>query len=185
MTVGLAPQSTTATVIPRFVVGNISGGPTAVATVSDCVTRLLYSWGVNIAGFETGIAISNTSEDDLAYGTVASATAQSGSCVVTGYPSADADGDPSTSPVAGTPVQFTTGIIPAGSSEAFVISGLPGFSGFRGYILAVCNFLNGHSFAFITDGFGSAGGPTLAQGFQALVVGNGSRVIANGESLGH
>jgi len=159
-----------------------------VADIVDCVTRLLYSWGVNIAGFETGIAISNTSEDDLAYepsgDNARSAIPQNGSCVLTGYPSEDADADPTTSPTVGTPVQFTTGTIPAGSSEAFVISGLPGFSGFRGYILAVCNFLNAHSFAFITDGFGSATGPTLAQGYQALVITTGSRVISDGESRG-
>ena len=190
MTISLGPEDDVDEfeTIPRFLENNIVDED-VVAIITDCVTRLLYSWGVNIAGYETGIAISNTSEDDLSYETSGddetSAVAQSGPCVLTGYPSADADGDPTSSPTVGTPVQFTTGTIPAGSTEAFVISGLPGFSGFRGYILAVCNFLNAHSFAFITDGFGSAAGPGLAQGFQALVISNTGRVLADGEARGH
>ena len=158
--------------IPRFLNNNIVD-EAVVALVTDCQTRLLYSWVVNIAGFETGIAIANTSEDDAAYGPL-SAVAQDGLCVLTGYPAAG-----------GTPISFTTAEIPAGQTLAFTISGVTGFADFSGYVLAVCNFLNAHSFAFITDGFGSATGATLAQGYQALVVETGVRIDSDGESVGH
>ena len=183
--------------IVRFVDSGTEG---TVASVNDCVTRLLYSWGLgNFAGYETGIAISNTTEDDLAYGAdtvlsggatiINAAVAQNGSCKLVGYPSTGG-GTASEAPTVGTPVSFTTPTIAAGSTWAWTVGGLEAFDGFRGYILAVCQFLNAHSFAFITDGSGSVTGPTLAQGFQALVVSNtgangaGSRVIVAGEALG-
>lgn len=145
------------------------------AVVADCVTRLLYSWVVNVAGYDTGIAIANTSEDDDAFaGTgFVDATAQSGTCTMTGYPS---DGS--------APISYTTASIGAGETLAFNISGVPGFSDFAGYVLTVCNFLDAHSFAFITNGFGSDGGPNLAQGYQALVV-TLNRTGSGGEGLPH
>jgi hypothetical protein len=171
-TVSIGPISTTGTV--RMAANAL--GPNTVANISDCVTRLEMSWVVNTAGYDTGIAIANTSNDDAAFGTgvAVGGTDQSGPCVLTGYPAAG-----------GTPISFTTASIPAGQTLAFTISSATGFSGFSGYVLAVCNFLNAHAFLFITDGFGSAAGPGLAQGYQALVVPAGTRVIPGGEVLGH
>jgi len=161
--------------ILRFVDSTAASG--TVVNIADCVTRLLYSWIVNTAGYDTGIAIANTTLDNVAYEPssldIASAVAQNGPCVLTGYPAGG-----------GTPISFTTASIPAGQTIAFTISGVTGFSGFSGYVLTVCNFLNAHSFAFISNGFGSAAGPTLAQGYQALVVPAGTRVIPGGETLG-
>lgn len=168
-TVRLGPITSTG--IVRF--ANNSQGEEEVAIITDCQTRLLYSWIVNTAGYDTGIAIANTSEDDAAYDDPAG-TAQNGPCVLTGYPASG-----------GSPISFTTATIPAGQTLAFTMSGVTGFSGFSGYVLAVCNFLNAHSFFFITDGFGSASGPGLAQGGQALVVPIGDRADPDGESLGH
>ena len=171
-TISIGPITTTG--IVRMAANATPAG--TIANVSDCVTRLEYSWVVNTAGYDTGIAIANTTKDDEAYGTGVpnGATAQSGPCVLTGYPAGG-----------GTPISFTTASIPAGQTLAFTISGTTGFSGFSGYVLAVCNFLNAHSFAFITNGFGSTAGPNLAQGYQALVVPAGTRVIPGGEALGH
>ena len=41
--------------------------------------------------------------------------------------------------------------------------------GFQGFLDVNCNFRNGHGFAFISNGFGSMGGPTAAQGYLAVI----------------
>jgi hypothetical protein len=156
-------------------------GEATAFVISNCVTRLLYSWVVSgVAGYDTGIAIANTSEDDAAFGmgNTNGAQAQAGSCTLTGYPAAGA-------PAGGmlTPVSHTSGIIEAGQTWAFNLSMVPGFTGFSGYLLGVCNFLNAHSFAFITNSMNSMTGPTLAQGYEANVVRIGTRVMPNGEML--
>jgi hypothetical protein len=144
--------------------------------VTDCLTWLELTWAVaNVAGYDTGLAIANTSEDDLAFGTAGNqgAEAQNGTCTLTGYPFAG-----------GTPVQFTTPTIDAGETGTVILSSTSGFNGFAGYILTVCNFLNAHAFAFITNNFGSASAPDGFQGAEFNVVPIGSRVIPTGESLG-
>jgi len=149
-------------------------GSGTVATVSECVTRLLMPWAANIFGYDTGIVFANTSEDDAVFKpNAASATAQTGTCVLVGYPAAG-----------GTTVSFTTPTVPAGQSQALVLSGTAGFSGFSGHILSVCNFLNAHAFVFLIDGFGAAA-PRVAEGYVANVIPNASRVFAVGEALGH
>jgi hypothetical protein len=160
--------------VPEYVENEVSD---LGFVLSDCLTRLLLSWAaVNASGFDTGATFANTSEDDLAYGALDSegAIAQSGTCTLTGYKSTD-----------GSTVQFTTPTIEAGETFPLVLSSVSGFNGFTGYILTVCNFLNAHSFAFITNGFGSVTGPTLAEGAQWNVVPLGSRTHPNGESLDH
>jgi hypothetical protein len=149
--------------------------------INNCVTRLLYSWVVSgVAGYDTGIAIANTSEDDAAFGmgNVNGAQAQEGSCTLTGYPAAGA-------PVGGelAPISHTSGIIKGGQTWAFNVSMVPGFTGFSGYVLGVCNFLNAHSFAFISNSMNGMTGPTLAQGYEASIVPTGGRVIPAGEEL--
>lgn len=174
--VSLGPVSTVATTIVRFAANQI--GPTTVATVSDCTTRLLLTWVATVADVETGVAIANTSNDDAAFGagTALGASSQNGTCTLTGYPSAG-----------GTPVSFTTSTINAGSTLAFLMSATTGFTNFTGYVLTVCNFEAAHAFAFISDGRGVVTGPKLAQGYLANVIQPGSRPPAAGtsESLGN
>lgn len=150
--------------VPRFAANQI--GPTLIQNITDCTTRLLFTWVATVADVETGVAIANTSSDDAAFGSGTSngATSQSGTCTLTGYPSAG-----------GTPVSFTTASIPAGQTLAFVMSGTTGFSNFTGYVLTVCNFQAAHAFAFITNGRGTVAGPTLAQGYLANVIPTGRR----------
>jgi hypothetical protein len=159
--------------VPEFVDNEVED---PAFDVIDCQTRLEFSWVVaNVSGYDTGIAFANTTEDDAAFGPddLQGAVAQDGTCTLTGYPAAG-----------GNPVSFTTPSIAAGRTHAMVMSSTTGFSGFAGYLLVVCNFLNGHAFAFITNGLGSAGGPTLSQGYEGNVVPLGTRVLAAGESLG-
>ncbi len=165
---------------PRFV---DTGRNTSMYTISRCATNLLFPFVTNQSGFDSGIAISNTTRDDK--GT----TSQAGSCTLYYFGSTTGGG--------AAPPQQTSAVIPAGGQLVFTLSGgnsaqnVAATPGFQGYMMASCQFLFAHGFAFITDGFG--GVPTIAEGYLALVVPwdgvAGSRVFqagaALGESLGH
>jgi hypothetical protein len=132
---------------------------TAVApllTVSPCATNLLFPFVANVLGFDTGIAIANTSSDP--FGAVG-AVKQAGTCTLTGYPLSGAAS-----------VSFTTANVATGATYVTVLSSADNavFNGFQGYVIARCNFQYGHGYAFITDGFG--GTPIRAQGYVALVI---------------
>jgi hypothetical protein len=146
--------------------------------VSDCLTRLMFPWVVSaVAGYDTGITIANTTEDDVGFNATSDingAEAQTGTCKLTGYPAAG-----------GTVISYTTPNIAAGRTQPIVMSQTTGFNGFSGYVLAVCNFLNAHAFAFLIDGFGSVAGPRVAEGYTANVVVVGDRTFPAGEALGH
>jgi len=162
----------TAPDVPRFVT-NTQGSGTAFG-ISDCVTNLLFPWTANVAGYDTGIAIANTTKDP--YGAAnGGAVEQAGSCTLTGYPAAT--GTPS--------VSFTSASVPAGAAFTMVLSSTdnPAFNGFVGYIIAVCQFQNAHAFAYITDNFG-VGAPNTAQGYVALVIPNPTIVPRNPAGLG-
>jgi len=149
-------------------------GPENVVGVADCVTNLLFPWVVNVVGYDSGIAIVNTTKDPFG-AAVGGAVAQSGTCTLTGYPT---DG--------GAAVTYTSPSVPAGGATTLVASGVTAFQGFAGYVIAVCNFQNGHGFAYITDNFG-VGAPSTAQGYVALVIPAPQldpRTAAEGESLG-
>jgi hypothetical protein len=172
--VSLTPISTATT--PTPIISFTTNAQTGVVfNFSDCITRLLYSWVANVVDLDTGIAIANTTDDDVAFGagTAIGATKQNGTCTLTGYPAAG-----------GASISYTTPVINAGQTAAFTLSGTTVLRGFVGHVLAVCNFLDAHSFVFITNGFGSLAGPTVAQGYLANVVLNTTRVNALGESLG-
>jgi len=143
---------------PRFV--DNAGDPEDFITIVRCTTTLLFPFVTNQAGFDTGIAISNTSEDWL--GT----DPQDGACTIH-YHGATTGGGAA-------PSEQTSTVIEAGDQLIFTLSGgnlaqgIEGAPEFQGYIIAVCEFQYGHGFAFITDGFG--GVRALAQGYLALVI---------------
>ena len=135
VTVSYYPVSDDADKSPRYV----SGPTNMVVTVSDCTTTLLFPYVTNMVGFDTGIAISNTSSE-------------AGSCTISYYGDNAPAGPMESSEIAGE------------GQMAFTVSSR--VSAFQGYITAVCNFREAHGFAFITDGF--AGTPELAQGYLAV-----------------
>jgi hypothetical protein len=147
--------------IPRFsdsldITKNLAG-------FALCTTALLYPYVVNTAGFDTGLAIANTTTDP--FGT----TAQVGTCQLNFYGSS--------SPAAA----FVTPSIATGTVYANLASTLaPGFSG---YIIAVCNFQYAHGFAFVSD----VGARNLAMGYLALIINNGTVTARgpSGETLGN
>jgi hypothetical protein len=111
-----------------------------------CTTNLLYPYVINTNGFDTGLAIANTTMDP--FGTAA----QVGTCALNFY----GGSAPSAA--------FTTPSIASGTVYANLASTLaPGFSG---YIIAVCNFQFAHGFAFVSD----VGARNLAMGYLALIL---------------
>lgn len=137
-----AVAQTAAVPVPRF---SDTGTATKILGITLCRSILLFPYAVNIGGFDTGIAIANTTSDP--FGT----SAQSGTCDLNFYGS-------------NAPTVLTTAAIAGGSSYVNTMgSAAPGFAG---YIIAVCNFQYAHGFAFVSD----IGARNLAMGYLALVL---------------
>jgi hypothetical protein len=175
--VSFAPVGSTQ--IPNFVVGP-STTTTTLSTFGQCTTSLLFPFVTNQLGFDTGIAIANTSSDPFGSN---GATAQAGTCTINFYGA----GAPS-------PSNVITPTVPSGTVYTSVLSGIG--AGFQGYLIATCNFQYAHGFAFITDGVGANGG--LSQGYLAGVIPDTNQVKrttanpigsvttkGNGETLGN
>lgn len=169
----LAPISTvsgasTSAPLPRFV--DTSANRTYL-TINSCRTNILFPFVSNQAGFDTGLAISNTSKDP--FGTAL----QTGACTVNFY------GTIGTSKVC---LSYPSPSITGG--EHFVWSlanggAVTATAGFQGYVIAQCAFQYGHGFAFISD----LGAQRLAMGYLALIMDTAlaSRTGSVSESLGH
>jgi hypothetical protein len=131
---------------PRFVDGTASR---AVYIVYLCRTNLLFPYVTNSSGFDTGLAISNTSLDT---GVFATATpTQAGGCTLFSY------GD-------NAPASIPTGSIAAGKVYLNLASAV--MPNFQGYVIAQCAFQYAHGFAFVSD-FGAR---NLAMGYLALII---------------
>jgi hypothetical protein len=185
--VSFAPLSNVGTAsstdpIPRF--GDTST-PRAAFTINLCTCDLLFPFVTNQSGFDTGIAIANTSLDPFGTGP------QEGTVKLYYFGSTAGGG------VA--PPPFVTQTVPAGQEAIFNLSGggnfgVPAVPGFEGYIISVANFQYCHGFAFISD----VGAQKLAEGYLAIqldfpfnlngVPGTGpgnSRTGVLGENEGH
>jgi len=125
---GFAPTAT-ATTIPSF--QDTSTAANSIV-VSQCKTILLFPYVTSAGGFDTGLAVANTTTD--VYGT----TAQTGTCQLTLY------GTPT--PIPTVPVSPT---VASGTVTTWLLSQVA--PGFTGYAIAVCNFQYAHGFAFVAD----------------------------------
>jgi len=155
VSVNLSPVGST--VIPNFAVGSSTTTLTG-STFNLCTTSLLFPFVTNQLGFDTGIAISNTSTDP--FGTLG-ATPQAGICTLYFYGA----GAPSPSAVV-LPTTAAGNTIASGTTGAVVLSSVA--AGFQGYVIAQCAFQYAHGFAFVTNGSGVNGG--LSQGYLAGVI---------------
>jgi hypothetical protein len=165
--VALAPiagPTTPTTVIPEFA-GLISPSSPAYSPLfgtsapQTCQTTLLFPFMTNQAGFDTGFSIAATSTDPGGTQNLI-ANANPGTCVLYFY----GDAAPTTAPS----VAASVGYIELHSTVSAVAPG------FQGYMMAVCDFVFAHGYAFITDGF-MGPGRGLSEGYVANVVGNGQR----------
>jgi hypothetical protein len=107
-------------------------------------TRLLFPFVTNQAGFDTGVAVSNTGLDSS--GTVGTA----GTCTIHYFGQTTGGGSAPAS-------QTTNAPIPPGGQLTFVLStggnfGIAARPGFQGYIEIDCAFAFAHGFGFLTDG---------------------------------
>jgi hypothetical protein len=171
-----APLSTVAVAsssaaTPRF--ANVTN-PTVVFTINSCTTNLLFPFLTNQSGFDSGIAISNTSSDML--GT----SLQTGACKLNYYGDSAGGG--------AAPAAQTSSNVPAGRQLLAVLSsggnyGIAATPGFQGYMIAQCAFQYAHGFAFISD----VGANRVSEAYLALVLDSGlsSRTLFSSEVLGH
>jgi hypothetical protein len=134
--------------VPRFVPPATS---TALVGAALCQTTLLYPWVNSEPGFDTGIAIANTTSDPFGTRT------QSGTCTLNFFGTG-----------AGTTTTATTPTINTGTVYADQVSNLK--PGFRGYVIAVCNFQLAHGYALFSD----TGIRNWATGYLALVLPTGT-----------
>jgi len=153
-------------IVPTFAVSTAT--PTNLESIVNCATTLLFPYVTNASGFETGIAIVNTTTDNLGTipGIPSAATPISGTCTVNFYP-----GGTATQPPAYTTPLIGVGGTTVGSVAAATLSSMSGASNFSGYAIASCPFPEAHGFAYIVDNFGTPSG--TAEGFLAVVVPNG------------
>jgi len=167
------PAATTTTPIPRF---GPSGSPVNLFSISSCACDLLFPFVTSSAGFDTGMAIANTTADP--FGT----PNQSGT-VTLNYYGATANGGAA-------PPAATSGVIAAGQELIFDVysggSGIPATPGFTGYVIAEANFQYCHGYAFISN-LGLQPPGQFAEGYLAIVLNKPglTRAIAEGENLGH
>jgi hypothetical protein len=137
---------------PRFIISSPQSGQWV--SIGLCQTTLLYPFVTGATGFDTGIAVANTSMDP--FGTVG----QTGSCKLYGY---GVTGPTSATPVAAQPVFLGCDalqnaplpsvncfpIVPAG--QVGTVLATAAFPNFEGYVIAVCNFQYAHGYAAVTD----------------------------------
>jgi len=150
--------------IPRF--SDAASTPANLFNIVQCTTNLLFPFVTNQVGFDTGIAIANTTLDPWG------SQQQSGTCTMYFYGNNQ-------------PGNFVTPVIAPGQGVnttppgnwAFMASTIA--PNFEGYMIAVCNFNLAHGYAFVTD----IGAQKIAQGYLALVLTNGTSKRTGTESL--
>jgi hypothetical protein len=162
-TVSFAPIGSTD--VPNFVSGS-STTTVNGSTFTACSTTLLFPFVTNQLGFDTGLAIANTSTDLLGTNkgvAVDSVNAQSGTCSLTFFGAAAPAAPVVTSNVA-------TGTAWTGAASTLA-------PGFQGYVIAQCNFQYGHGFAYVVYNLTQNNG--AAMGYLGLVI-NGARSAPEG-----
>jgi hypothetical protein len=156
--------------IPRFYQ---TTGEQVALSIAACETRLLFPFVASIPGYDTGLAIVNTSKDPF------NTPKQKGACTLFFYGTPSDSSQTSAEIAAG---QALTMILSQGNSA----QNLQAVPNFVGYVIARCAFQYGHGYAFISD----PGVNKFAQGYIALVLESSSGTLKRGpsnavESLGN
>jgi hypothetical protein len=150
--------------------------------INRCRTLLLFPYITNRDGYNTGIAIANTSYDDAGvpvhrgpFPANTGASAQTGPCTLYLYGGNNGPDNP----VGQEPLESDVNV-PAGGmylmtlQHGGVVKGPAGQNvgtigaapGFQGYAIASCEFQFAHGYAFISD----TNAQVLAQGYLALII---------------
>jgi len=135
--------------IPRFTDPTIS---VTVVSLTPCRTVLLWPYVTTVSGFDTGLAIANTTSDP--FGT----KPQAGTCTLYFYGGAYAANGLGilSASITPAPTYVTTTAIPTGTvwaaSASSLVTGTSALTGFNlGYVIGVCNFQFAHGYGAITD----------------------------------
>jgi hypothetical protein len=147
--------------IPRFAP---SATPLNSFIVNKCSCNLLFPFVSNQQGYDTGVAIANTSVDP--FGT----TPQQGTVTLNYY----SGGTPP-------PAQTTNAPVPGGQQLLFTLSGGGNFGiaatpGFQGYIIAQAQFQYCHAFAYISAQGALPTSPGASIGYLGLVMDAGGLI---------
>jgi hypothetical protein len=179
-TASAAAAASSTLTIPRFI--SDTSAARNIFVVNICRTILLYPYVTNTSGYDTGLAVSNTTTDPFGTG------AQAGTCTLNWY-QGTANPPPTVTP------SVATGTTWAGLASLLV----PGFGSGgpfgAGYMIAVCNFQFAHGFAVIQD----LGGRNFGMSYLALVIADptantggarlpnpiGASLTSSGEQTGH
>ena len=162
-TVSFAPIGS-ASNVPNFVSGSSTTTKNGNA-FSACTTTLMFPFVTNQLGFDTGLAISNTSNDLLAKGGTASQAAnQSGTCALTFFGAS--------APSAA----VTTPSVATGTTYAAAASTVS--PGFQGYMIANCNFLYAHGFAYVVYNLTQNNGAAMGYLADVLPSGRTSPIVS-------
>jgi hypothetical protein len=179
--VTIGPQSGTSSILSYTAWTKPSAPGTLIGSAQTCVTNLLCKFITTQTGFDTGIAIANTSTD--IFGT----TPQNGACSVYFYGTGGTSGFTN-------PYVLGATSIPSGQDAQLLISSVRGI-GFLGYAIIQCNFQFGHAETIIADKYWSS----FSHGYDCLVIpdpninnyggarepsGSGFITSGSGESLG-
>ncbi len=159
-----SPQAAAAaaTTIPNFAVTTAT--PLPGVNIITSQTSLLFPYVVSQLGFDTGIAIANTSADP--FGTVGS----SGTCTFNVYGAAQ--------PTPNTNIAAGGTIAPGTNGTPFLLSSIaPGFSG---YMIAQCNFIDAYGYAYIEYNLTQNNG--VSEGYVAVQL---NRVTGAPASIGN
>lgn len=199
---GFAPNTSAATArtssggqIPRFVPGQTPTNANYFL-INRCACNLLFPFVTNVGGYDTGIAIANTSMDNLVNSL---ASPQFGGVEFwyygTGPNGGNAPGPQCTNVanpgVCPTPLATSTstavGQVPAGQVLTYVLSSSGGAigngsnglapnwaAGFQGYIIAQAQFQYCHAYAFITAQSGGPLSNAISEGYLGLILDNSS-----------
>jgi len=163
VSMSFAPTFSTPTasgLIPRF---TPSATSTTLLSVALCQTTLLYPFVSSEPGFDTGIAVVNTTSDPFGTKT------QSGTCTFNFFATSGTNPPPFTTPVIG-PAATDPTLKTMYAQEVSTAPGVPAATGFKGYIIAVCNFQLAHGYALFSD----TGIRNWATGYLAEVLPTGS-----------
>jgi hypothetical protein len=124
-----------------------------------CQTALLWPYVTNWSGFDTGLAISNTSSDPF------STTPQTGTCTLNFYGTIESTGSATVAAYT-----FPNAFAPTTQYQTQATNIQTVAPGFQGYVIGVCNFQYAHGYGVVTD----VGVRNLMSGYLALVMNNGS-----------
>jgi len=165
-----AKQPSSTLPVPRFIPGS---GPLNLFEINKCACNLLFPFVTNILGYDTGIAIANTSTDPGTAGGFDSTGPQQGAVQLWYY----GQGANGTAP----PATQTSSVVPSGQLLTYVLStgnsaqGLDNRgAGFQGYIIAQAQFQYCHAYAFITSQGGLPTSAGVSEGYLGIVLDNGN-----------